>query len=210
MKIVALKLLEDREIRDQYPSVLAENEIELPASKVRFSTAWIGAQESHTASPLDTILFHDFIQEMEREIGTGNRKRIFNREDRINLSPETIKGVVARLEHLFLFGIDADLNGRLFETFLNATMRGKDLGQYFTPRSLVKLGVGLGQLRVGVRRDDGEPHTDLVLDACCGTGGFLIDALSDMWTKVNQNSALSDQEKSELKQAIANDHPLRD
>jgi len=44
---------------------------------------------------------------------------------------------VRRLEHTFLFGIDVDLNGRLFETFLSATMRGKDLGQFFTPRSIV-------------------------------------------------------------------------
>ena len=40
-----------------------------------------------------------------------------------------------------------NLNGRLFETLLNTTMRGKDLGQYFTPRSVVKLGVKLARLR---------------------------------------------------------------
>ncbi|MYD64862.1 MAG: hypothetical protein F4X26_02510 [Chloroflexi bacterium] len=139
VKLVALKLLEDRRIRDEYPSVLAENTIELSKDEVRFSTAWLTEQESFTANPLDSILFHDFIDEMEGEIAAGTRKRIFGRDEHINLSPETIRGVVGRLEHLFLFGIDADLNGRLFETFLNATMRGKDLGQYFTPRSLVNL-----------------------------------------------------------------------
>ena len=112
-----------------------------------------------------------------------------------SLKPETIKGVVKRIEGLYLFGIDADLNGRLFEDFLNATMRGKDLGQYFTPRTLVKLGVRLADLRT----------TDMVLDGCCGTGGFLIDALADMWAKVNHNASLSRRAKQARKKAIADD-----
>ena len=117
------------------------------------------------------------------------------RGDRINLKPETIKGVVKRLEGLYLFGIDADLNGRLFENFLSATMRGKDLGQYFTPRTLVKLGVGLSNLETA----------DKVLDGCCGTGGFPIDALADMWAKVNRNASLSSDAKAARKKAIADD-----
>ena len=123
------------------------------------------------------------------------RKRFFDKGDQINLKPETIKGVVKRLEGLYLFGIDADLNGRLFENFLSATMRGKDLGQYFTPRTLVKLGVGLGNLETA----------DKVLDGCCGTGGFLIDALADMWSKVNRNASLSSDAKAARKKAIADD-----
>ena len=203
VKIIALKLMADRQIKENYPSVLAEDALDLPAQEVQFSTAWIASQ--HDDNPLGTE-FRRFIDDMERDIARGNRKRIFEQNEQIALRPETIRGVVERLEHLFLFGVDADLNGRLFETFLNATMRGKDLGQYFTPRSLVKLGVGLGQLRVGVVLEDGSSHTDLVLDGCCGTGGFLIDALADMWTKVNRNQSLSETEKAELRSRIANEH----
>ena len=72
-------------------------------------------------------------------------------------------------------------------------MRGKDLGQYFTPRTLVKLGVGLGDLKT----------TNFVLDGCCGTGGFLIDALADMWTKVNGNHSLSESAKDVQRKQIA-------
>jgi len=36
-------------------------------------------------------------------------------------SDETIKAIAERLQGTGLFGIDADLNGRLFETFLNST-----------------------------------------------------------------------------------------
>jgi len=144
------------------------------------------------------------MEEMEQDIAAGTRKRIFPEGARINLAPETISGVVKKLESLFLFGIDADLNGRLFETFLNATMRGKDLGQFFTPRSLVKLGVRLAQIEVDRLGTDGVRHTDLVLDACCGTGGFLIDVLADMWSKVDRRSDLAEDRKIALKDEIAN------
>ena len=132
VKIVALKLLSDREIRDKFPSKVEEEQFNVPLADVKFSRKLLAEQERHTANPLSSIWFSDFISEMEIEISTKKKKRIFEKDDQINLTPETINGVVSKLEHLFLFGIDADLNGRLFETFLSATMRGKDLGQYFT------------------------------------------------------------------------------
>lgn len=206
VKVIFLKLLSDRKIRDRHPNVLAENIIDVPLDEVQFSLKWIQEQEKNTPNPLDTISFRTFIDSMEKEIESGKRKRIFSADERINLSPETIRGVVGKIEHIFLFGIDIDLNGRLFETFLNATMRGKDLGQFFTPRSIVELGVKLARLQVNVPLENGSFHTDIVLDACCGTGGYLIDALSDMWNKVHSNNSLDDEAKNKLRKQIANNH----
>ena len=204
VKVIFLKLLSDRRLREKYPNALAEEVIEVPKEEVQFSTHWLEQEEKNTPNPLDSIQFRDFINSMERDIETGKRKRIFDADERIDLSPETIRGVVKRIEHIFLFGIDVDLNGRLFETFLNATMRGKDLGQYFTPRSIIKLALKLTNLRVNVRMPDGSYHTDLVIDACCGTGGFLIDVLSQMWKRVDTNPALEESEKTKLRRFIAN------
>ncbi|MDE0685353.1 MAG: N-6 DNA methylase [Candidatus Poribacteria bacterium] len=195
VKLIALKLRSDKAIRDEYPGVSFEKTFDYPSDKVTFSVRWIRSNESSAPSPIDSILFRQFMDEVEVEIARRVRKRFFDVDERIQLKPETIKGVVQRLERLFLFGIDADLNGRLFEEFLSATMRGKDLGQYFTPRTLVKMGVGLGQLRTN----------DVILDGCCGTGGFLIDALSDMWSKVNRNTSTSKQEKERLRRQIADE-----
>jgi type I restriction enzyme M protein len=206
VKVIFLKLLSDRILRDKYPHVVIEESVEVPADDVRFSTTWIENQERHTPNPLDSIQFRDFIKSMERDISTGRHKRIFDTNERINLTPETIRSVVGRIEHIYLFGIDADLNGRLFETFLNATMRGKDLGQYFTPRSIVKLGTRLALPKVHVLLSDGSWHTDIILDACCGTGGFLIDSLAAMWEKVNNNDSLDSARKEELRNKIANEH----
>ena len=195
VKLIALKLMTDKKIRDNYPGASFEKEFEYPADAIPFSARWINEQEATTVNPINTILFKGFMDEVNRDIALRIRKPFFNVGEQINLKPETIKAVVERLEDLFLFGIDADLNGRLFEEFLSATMRGKDLGQYFTPRTLVKLGVGLGNVGVD----------DMVLDGCCGTGGFLIDALSEMWPQVNRNVSMSDTEKEDKKKKIADE-----
>ena len=194
VKLITLKLLSDKAIREKYPGLSFERQFEHPADEVEFSLNWIEIHKA-TSNPIDAILFKRFMDGVDKEIAQRLRKRFFDEGARISLMPETIKGVVKRLEGLYLFGIDADLNGRLFEDFLSATMRGKDLGQYFTPRTIVKLGVGLGDLKT----------TDMVLDGCCGTGGFLIDALADMWAKVNQNISLSSTAKDEMKKEIANE-----
>jgi type I restriction enzyme M protein len=184
VKLVFLKLLSDRKVRDASGDLIWQEHFDVPASDVTFSTRWIKEREVDTANPIDTIQFQNLIKEIEVEINKGSRKRIFNADDKLRLNPETIRYVVSRLEGIFLFGIDVDLNGRLFETFLSATMRGKDLGQFFTPRSIVKLGTSLANLRAD------KLHIDVVLDGCCGTGGFLIDALADMWMKIDENSTL--------------------
>ena len=195
VKLITLKLLSDKNIKESNPGVLAERDFDHPSDDVRFSIRWIETHELSTPNPVNSILFSDFMNEVEREIARRVRKRFFDIGEQINLKPETIKGVVERMENLYLFGIDADLNGRLFENFLSATMRGKDLGQYFTPRTIVKLGVGLADLK----------PSDLVLDGCCGTGGFLIDALSDMWGKVNRNQSLTSNSKENQRRSIANE-----
>jgi type I restriction enzyme M protein len=203
VKIIALKLLSDKKIRDKYPNLIDQHTFQVPLADVKFSKHILLQQEEHSPNPLSSIWFANFIQEMEKEIAQKKKKRIFEKTESIQLSPETIIGVVNRLECLFLFGIDADLNGRLFETFLSATMRGKDLGQYFTPRSVVKLGVGLAQIRIDFARPE---KSDVVYDGCCGTGGFLIDVLADMWQKVHANAALSSSRKESICNQLANKH----
>ena len=182
VKLISLKLMSDRNIRDRHPEILQDDQIEVPVGEIDFCEHWVELNERNFASPINEILFRNFMRLMEAEISREKRKRIFELNDEIRLKPETIRGVVKRLETMFLFGIDADLNGRLFETFLNATMRGKDLGQFFTPRSVIKLGIAIADIRVHQKIGD-EFHTDTLVDACCGTGGFLIDALADMCPK---------------------------
>ncbi|NTU73210.1 N-6 DNA methylase [Candidatus Roizmanbacteria bacterium] len=203
VKIIALKLISDKHIRDSFGLDTEQDKFTVDASKIKFSLAWIEAQEQNSVNPLSDIWFKTFIDSMEKDIGAGVRRRIFEPNGTINLSAETIKEVVKILEKKYLFGIDADLNGRLFETFLSATMRGKDLGQYFTPRSIVKLGVRLARIKVDV---DNPERSERVYDGCCGTGGFLIDVLADMWAKIDAVAGKTPEEKTYAKDVVKNSH----
>jgi type I restriction enzyme M protein len=198
VKVVFLKLLSDKAIHASPDALILENgSLQIPAEEVKFSTAWIERMEGESPNPVADVQFSNLVRQLEEEIRKRQKKRIFNQGEILDLSPETIKGVVAKLQDLDLYSMDSDLNGRLFETFLNATLRGKDLGQFFTPRSVVKLATRLADLQV--RRD----HVDTVIDACCGTGGFLIESLSDMWAKVAANRSLTTAEKNKTRDEIA-------
>lgn len=199
-KLLFVKLWEDRRLRDN-PTCMARiaNGEPLPEDAVRFSSAWISKQEAHEPNPIDTVLFRQLVEQLEAEIARKKRKRIFAPTERLGLSPGTIKRVVGELEDWYLFGIDEDLNGRMFEAFLAATMRGRELGQYFTPRSIVKLIARLARPEATRRT------VERVLDACCGTGGFLIEALTDMRNQVYGNTSLSKVEQGKLLNEIANE-----
>lgn len=199
-KILFVKLWEDRKLRDNADHLAAIGRGDpLPADAVRFSTRWIEQQEANSDNPIDRILFRDLVDALEKEIQAKKRKRIFDPSERLGVSPGTVKRVVAELEHYYLFGIDEDLNGRMFEAFLVASMRGEDLGQYFTPRSIVKLIVRLGRPLATPSR------IEKCLDGCCGTGGFLIELLTEMRRQIYENKALTGVRRTELLYEVANE-----
>ena len=107
--------------------------------------------------------------------------------------------VVRDLEHIDFYGMDEDIHGRMFESFLDATVRGPELGQFFTPRDVVKLMVELAN--IGVSKD----KIESVLDACCGSGGFLISAMSDMISKTERIVGLTNRELKHLQKSIRNE-----
>jgi len=192
-KVMFVKIDEDRRLREY----LSSNRIDtstgiVPVDAVRFSRDWIEQMETTTDNPVDTILFAQLVRNLEAQIATREKKRIFEPGEGIQLAPATIKDTVAFLQHLDLYAVDEDLNGRLFETFLTATMRGEALGQFFTPRSVVKFMVKLARLRATADK------MDLVLDGCCGTGGFLIEAMADMSATITRNRALTQLEIERL------------
>ena len=64
-------------------------------------------------------------------------------------------------------------------------MKGKRLGQYFTPRPLVHLMVAMvGREKVVATLRTNTPVT--VIDPACGTGGFLVYMLRDAIAQVQQ------------------------
>lgn len=103
--------------------------------------------------------------------GSGD---VFQKELGIK-NPLILKKIVDKLSELVLSNTDSDVKGDAFEYFLkNSITVGNDLGEYFTPRHIVKLIVDLVDPNFG----------DTIYDPCCGTGGFLIEAFRHIRSKV--------------------------
>ena len=198
IKLIFLKLWNDRRLHEQY-TPNSDGTLVVPELSNVFSVKWIESRESDHPNPLNDIEFKKLLAHIQDDALKNKKKIFFDNDEKIRLKPNTIKNVVKKLEHVDLFGIDEDLNGRLFETFLNASMRGKALGQYFTPRSIVLLATKMADLQVS------EKHADRVLDASCGTGGFLIEALTIMRNTVRTNNSYSQKQKESLINKIASE-----
>lgn len=98
---------------------------------------------------------------------------------------KTFLYIVQQLASVSFYDSDLDSKGAAFEYFVRATLKGKNLGQYFTPRPLIRIMstlVGreklLTQLLVGE-----EPK---VFDPACGTGGFLVYMMQECFRQVEQ------------------------
>lgn len=82
-------------------------------------------------------------------------------------NPHNLKRIVDKLSPLELLNAESDIKGDAFEYFLkNSISVGNDLGEYFTPRHIVKLITDLID----------PVFQETVYDPCCGTGGFLIQS----------------------------------
>ncbi len=82
-------------------------------------------------------------------------------------NPKTVRSIIEKLDPLILSRIDFDLKGEAFEHFLEQTTSTEnDLGEYFTPRHIVKSVVNLVDPKFG----------ETVYDPFCGTGGFLTES----------------------------------
>ena len=202
-KLMYIKIDEDRQVRSRIgikPLDLDLNGGMVPRSSVRFSSHWIlDMEEGGSENPTNDVLFGGLMNRLEEQISRGEKKRIFGEGEGIALSPSTIKEVVKLLEHLDLGAVDEDLNGRMFETFLTATMRGKDLGQFFTTRTIVKFMVKMADLQATRNR------MDTVLDGCCGSGGFLIEAMAEMSDQIAANTSLTQLEQENLMASLRKD-----
>lgn len=113
---------------------------------------------SHLDKEYMQFLFDETKREFEND-------EIFERGDQIRIKRTSFEMIVEELEIFNLSDTSDDVKGIAFEEFLGRTFRG-ELGQFFTPRSIVDFMV-----------DVLDPQeAELICDPCCGSGGFLIKA----------------------------------
>ena len=82
------------------------------------------------------------------------------------------------------------------ETFLAAAIRGRALGQYFTPRPAVDFMTRIGLQNVDIS------NPPKVIDACSGTVGFLIEAMAYLLSGLREDSRFNERE---IKEKICNE-----
>lgn len=103
----------------------------------------------------------DFLFQQTKEVWAS--ENLFDEDERINLRPSTAHEIVHLLERYNLSDTGADIKGIAFERFLGRTFRG-EIGQFFTPRTIVEFMVQMLDPQEGER----------VSDPASGSGGFLI------------------------------------
>lgn len=107
-------------------------------------------------------------------------------EDRIYLkNPKTFQYIVKQLSAVSFYDSSLDSKGAAFEYFVRATLKGKKLGQYFTPRPLVQV---MAELigRDKIVQSSMAGSSPKVLDPACGTGGFLVYLMQDALTQLEK------------------------
>lgn len=95
---------------------------------------------------------------------------VFEEIPELNISINTLEQVLKKLDSFYVKDDNFDIKGRAFEEFLPSQLRGKGLGQFFTPRKIVDFMVELADVTIN----------DTIVDFSCGSGGFLIKAFDKM------------------------------
>lgn len=90
---------------------------------------------------------------------------LFRENEKIEIKENSFISIVHKLERYNLSDTQDDVKGIAFEHFLGKTFRG-ELGQFFTPRTLVDFMVGVIDPK----------ENEVICDCTCGSGGFLIKA----------------------------------
>ncbi len=94
-----------------------------------------------------------------------------------------LEQIIKIIDSLTLKNVDTDIKGDAFEYFIQKyNQRNNDLGEYFTPRHIVKFLV-----------DVLDPQMyETIYDPFCGTGGMIITAFQYIYNQMNSKGMMTD------------------
>jgi type I restriction enzyme M protein len=176
-----LRVFKEKEFADllhQCHNVIRNREKKDPAAafdeiaKILFVKVWV-ERELNKKRKRKNLFSVDYLEEQlgdnpldwlfQQTKQAYSTDKIFEDDERINLKPATGTEIVRLLEKYNLSDTSEDIKGVAFERFLGRTFRG-EIGQFFTPRSIVEFMVHMIDPKEG----------DIVCDPASGSGGFLI------------------------------------
>ena len=129
-----------------------------------------GVDEDKTEVTRRIIELFDKVKEQYQDV--------IGRDETVQLDSASIVRLVGSLQQYAITASDRDAVGEAFETFIGPALKGPQ-GQFFTPRNVVKMVVDMV---------DPQPH-EKIIDPCCGSGGFLVEALRHAWRHVDERGA---------------------
>lgn len=164
--------------------------------------------DEQDTDPDDTVTFRAGVGESCKEVQARIRVLfdrvksamfgdVFESTDTIELDAGSLAYVVGELQTYCVMDADRDAIGDAFEVFIGPALRGAE-GQFFTPRNVVDMIVALIDPKPGER----------VIDPACGSGGFLISALSHVWAQIRveaKRKSWSDRQLARREVEVATD-----
>ncbi len=118
--------------------------------------------------------FYQFLFTQTKQQFAGDH--LFDDNAKIEIRENSFEQIVKELEIYNLSTTSDDVKGIAFEQFLGKTFRG-ELGQFFTPRTIVDFMVSILDPQEG----------EYICDPCCGSGGFLIKSFEYVREKIEKD-----------------------
>lgn len=133
--------------------------------------------------------YYQFLFEKTKE--DFAKDNLFDEDETIRIRENSFEQIVKELQVYNLSTTSDDVKGIAFEQFLGRTFRG-ELGQFFTPRTIVDFMVSVLDPQEG----------EYICDPCCGSGGFLIRAFEYVREHIENEVEVR---KDEVKKALFTD-----
>lgn len=109
--------------------------------------------------------------------GRENIRRMFYGAKLLIPDEVTLKKSLDVIDEIDFSQLDADVKGDLYEDLLNQIKAAGELGQFLTPRHIIRYIVAMINPKIG----------ETVFDPACGTGGFLLAAYE--WIKLKNSDS---------------------
>lgn len=138
----------------------------------------------------DAPEIYQFLFEKTKE--DFSKDSLFDPNETIKIRETSFEKIVEELQVYNLSTTSDDVKGIAFEKFLGRTFRG-ELGQFFTPRTIVDFMVSVLDPQEG----------EYICDPCCGSGGFLIRAFEYVREQIETEL---EKRKEEIKQELIPDN----
>ncbi|MDD4902148.1 MAG: N-6 DNA methylase [Patescibacteria group bacterium] len=179
-----LKMLEEQDIAMEKEEKLTGREHESifagKAEKFRWSR-WREKTGENLYKFIRDEVF-PFIDELHN--GHTNIRQIFHGAKLLIPDEVTLKRTVEIIDTIEFSNLDTDIKGDLYESLLSSIESAGELGQFLTPRHIVRAIVEMVNPKIG----------ETIFDPACGSAGFLITAYERLKFKNSDAKNLEDRD----------------